>query len=100
NVSEGRDGDVLAALAEAAGAELLDVHRDPYHHRAVLTLVGEDAPRRVAEVAVERIDLRRHAGVHPRIGAVDVVPFVPLAGSTMDDAVAARDRFAEWFASG
>lgn len=96
NVSEGRDLGVLDELAAAAGPDLLDLHRDPHHHRSVLTLVGEEAPRRVAAAAVARIDLRAHAGVHPRIGAVDVVPFVPLQGSTMDDAVAARDAFCEW----
>ncbi len=98
NVSEGRDPGVLDALALAGGADLLDLHVDPHHHRAVLTLVGEDAPRRVAAVAVERIDLRGHDGVHPRIGAVDVVPFVPLSGSTMADALAARDAFCAWAA--
>ena len=98
NVSEGRDRDVLAALAAAAGDDLLDLHADPHHHRAVLTLVGEAAPRRVAAAAVSAIDLRRHDGVHPRIGAVDVVPFVPLAGSTMDDASAAADAFCAWAA--
>lgn len=96
NVSEGRRRPVLDALAAAAGADLLDLHADPHHHRAVLTLVGEDAPRRVAARALELLDLRRHQGVHPRLGVVDVVPFVPLAGSTMDDAVAARDRYAAW----
>jgi glutamate formiminotransferase len=96
NVSEGRDATVLDALAGAGGRDLLDLHTDPHHHRSVLTLVGEAAPRRVAAVAVERIDLRTHDGVHPRIGAVDVVPFVPLAGSTMADAVAARDAFCRW----
>jgi glutamate formiminotransferase / 5-formyltetrahydrofolate cyclo-ligase len=96
NVSEGRDRDVLRALAEAAGPALLDLHADPDHHRAVLTLAGEEAPTAVAEVAVERIDLTTHAGAHPRIGAVDVVPFVPLGGATMGEAVAARDRFAAW----
>jgi glutamate formiminotransferase len=85
-----------AGLAAAAGADLLDVHTDGDHHRTVLTVVGEMAPRAVATVAVERIDLRDHRGAHPRLGAVDVVPFVPLAGATMDDAVAARDRFARW----
>jgi glutamate formiminotransferase len=99
NVSEGRDPAVLAALEQAAGADLLDRHTDPHHHRTVLTLVGEDAPRRVAAAAVERIDLRRHEGVHPRIGAVDVVPFVPLDGSTMADALRARDAFAGWIAA-
>jgi len=99
NVSEGRDRTVLDELAAAAGADLLDLHADAHHHRAVLTLVGEDAARRVAVAAVARIDLRAHWGVHPRIGALDVVPFVPLTGSTMADAVAARDRFCAWAGS-
>ncbi len=96
NVSEGRDDEVLAALAAAAGDDLLDLHRDPHHHRAVLTLVGETAPRAVAREAVARIDLTGHDGVHPRLGAVDVVPFVALAGSTPADACRARDEFAIW----
>ena len=98
NVSEGRDEAVLDELVGAAGDDLLDLHTDPHHHRCVLTLVGEDAPRRVATVAVARIDLRTHAGAHPRIGAVDVVPFVPLGGSSMTDAEAAADRFCRWAA--
>lgn len=98
NISEGQRPDVIDAIADAAGADLLDVHRDPHHHRAVLTLVGEEAPRAVARAAVERLDLRRHQGVHPRIGVVDVVPFVALAGSSDLDAVAARDRFCRWIA--
>jgi glutamate formiminotransferase / 5-formyltetrahydrofolate cyclo-ligase len=98
NVSEGRDADVLAALAAAAGDDLLDLHADRHHHRAVLTLAGAAAARRVAAVAVERIDLRIHDGVHPRLGAVDVVPFVPLRGSTMADAEAAADAFCRWAA--
>jgi glutamate formiminotransferase len=99
NVSEGRDRSVVAAIAGAAGTGLLDVHSDPHHNRSVLTLAGarvEEAARSVAAEAVRRIDLRLHVGVHPRLGAVDVVPFVPLAGSSMEDAVAARDRFAAW----
>ena len=96
NISEGRDRRVLDALAQAAGTDLLDVHTDPWHHRSVFTLVGEDAPRRLAAAAVDSIDLRAHSGVHPRIGVVDVVPFVPLAGSTPADAIGARDRFAAW----
>lgn len=98
NVSEGRDVGALDAVAAAAGDALLDVHRDPHHHRSVLTLVGEDAPRTVAEAAVAQLDLTHHDGVHPRLGVVDVVPFVPLAGSTPADAVRARDDFARWFA--
>ncbi len=96
NVSEGRDPVVLDALREAGGGDLLDRHVDPHHHRTVLTTVGEDAARRIARVAVERIDLRTHDGVHPRLGAVDVVPFVALDGSTVADAAAARDRFTTW----
>jgi glutamate formiminotransferase len=96
NVSEGRDERVLEALRHAADDDLLDVHTDPWHHRSVFTLTGEEAPRRLAAAAVAAIDLRAHDGVHPRIGAVDVVPFVPLDGSTMTEAIAARDRFAAW----
>ena len=107
NVSEGRDETVIGALAAAAGASLLDVHCDADHHRSVLTLAGtgvEEAARAVAQTAVERIDVRTHRGVHPRLGSVDVVPFVPLddAGSPVDDAqglgpaLEARGRFAEW----
>jgi glutamate formiminotransferase len=96
NVSEGHDGPELSAIVAAAADDLLDLHRDEHHNRAVLTVVGEDAPRRISRTAVERLDIRTHTGVHPRRGVVDVVPFVPLDGSTMDDAVAARDRFIEW----
>lgn len=99
NLSEGRDGDRLAALAEAAGGDLLDVHSDPHHHRSVLTLVGERAPRAVATTALRLLDLRQHEGVHPRLGVVDVVPFVALEGSSPGDAVAARDAFATWLAT-
>lgn len=96
NVSEGCDEVVLGALAAVCGADLLDVHRDAHHHRSVYTLVGTAAARGLADAAVGRLDLRTHAGVHPRLGVVDVVPFVPLDGSTMADALAARDRFAAW----
>ena len=98
NVSEGRDPALIAAIGDAAGSDLLDVHSDPHHHRSVLTLLGEEAARAVASATVARLDLRDHEGVHPRLGVVDVVPFVALSGSTVEDAVAARDRFAAWFA--
>lgn len=98
NVSEGRDARVLdrmaARLSAAPGVRLLDVHRDADHHRSVFTLVG-DAPALTEAVlglcddALGAIDLRRHRGAHPRIGAVDVVPFVPVGHSTMAEAVAA-----------
>jgi glutamate formiminotransferase len=83
-VSEGRDRGVLDAIGAAfagAGGKVLDVHADPDHHRAVFTLAGEpgELHRAVvagARAAVEHIDLRAHAGVHPRVGAVDVAPIV------------------------
>ena len=86
NVSEGRDHAALAAIGaafEQGGAVVLDRHTDPDHHRTVFTLAGEPgrlAPAVVAGAlaAVERIDLRAHAGVHPRVGAVDVAPVVFL----------------------
>jgi glutamate formiminotransferase len=102
NVSWGRHDAVLGAIVDAAGADLLDLHADAHHHRSVLTLVGADAARRVAAAAVAAIDLRRHWGVHPRLGAVDVVPFVPGPDgtSTLADAVRARDAFVAWVAGG
>ncbi|MDP1820229.1 MAG: hypothetical protein Q8K58_10130, partial [Acidimicrobiales bacterium] len=99
NISEGRDEAIVGLIAGAAGDDLLDVHSDPHHHRAVLTLVGEAAPRAVTTTAIELLDLRSHDGVHPRLGVVDVVPFIALAGSSRADALAARDRFAAWLAA-
>ncbi|MEA2703371.1 MAG: glutamate formiminotransferase / 5-formyltetrahydrofolate cyclo-ligase, partial [Actinomycetota bacterium] len=96
NVSLGRPGAALDRIVAAGCAALLDVHRDEHHNRAVLTVTGEDAVRAVAAAAVAEIDLRTHVGVHPRLGAVDVVPFVAHRDATMDDAVAARDRFIDW----
>ncbi|MDQ3213642.1 MAG: glutamate formimidoyltransferase [Acidobacteriota bacterium] len=101
NVSEGRRSDIIDRLADAIrttrGARLLDYSSDPSHNRSVFTLAGE-APAVATAVlelfaqAVESIDLRAHRGEHPRLGAVDVVPFVPLTGATMQDCVAlARD---------
>lgn len=112
NVSEGRDIALLDHLAARAGMALIDVHRDPDHHRAVLTLAGEDAlceaaARAVTEAAVAAIDVGAHVGAHPRLGSVDVVPFVPLlpgalpaelARAELSAACAARDRFCSWVA--
>ena len=98
NISEGRDQQAIDHIAAAAGPALLDVHTDADHNRSVLTLLGEDAPREVARRAVDLLDLRTHDGVHPRIGVVDVVPFVPLDGASFADAIAARDRFCTWAA--
>jgi glutamate formiminotransferase/glutamate formiminotransferase/formiminotetrahydrofolate cyclodeaminase len=98
NISEGRDLTAVQAIAAAAGADLLDVHTDGDHNRSVLTLVGEDAPRAVARRAVELLDLGTHTGVHPRIGVLDVVPFVALDGTPVEAALQARDAFAVWAA--
>jgi glutamate formiminotransferase / 5-formyltetrahydrofolate cyclo-ligase len=100
NISEGVDSAHLDALARAAAPDLLDVHRDPDHHRSVMSLLGEEAPRRVARIAVDRLDLSRHRGVHPRLGVVDVVPFIDLDSPHRVSplAIAARDAFAAWAA--
>jgi glutamate formiminotransferase / 5-formyltetrahydrofolate cyclo-ligase len=100
NISEGRDTSVIDAIASAAGPALLDVHTDPDHHRSVLTLGGSapdvvNASRAVVEEACTQIDMRVHRGVHPRLGAADVVPFVALDGG-LDEAVSLRDDFARW----
>ena len=99
NVSEGRRPEVVSTIADAfaSGVELLDVHSDPDHHRSVFTLAGDD--RAIVEAllagiaaATELIDLREHVGVHPRVGAADVVPLVPLAPGELPQAMsAARD---------
>ena len=101
NVSEGRDRVVLERLARACGDALLDRHVDVDHHRSVFTLAGPDTADAVQQLAVAvlaDVDLRVHRGVHPRLGALDVVPFVSLAGSSPADAVAAAHRFAAWAA--
>jgi glutamate formiminotransferase len=102
NVSEGRRAEVLSRIVAVAGPCLLDVHSDAHHNRSVLTLAGDDveeAARRVAETTVDELDLSSHEGAHPRLGTLDVVPFAPMGATTMADAVAARDAFAEWAGS-
>lgn len=104
NFSEGTDEGTLDAIAEAIGAHtgswLLDRTADHDHGRSVYTVAGY--PGRVMHaieaavgVAIERIDLRAHAGHHPRLGAVDVIPFVPLGDTTMEQCVAGARTFAE-----
>jgi glutamate formiminotransferase len=102
NYSEGRRLDVVdrlaAAVAGIPGAYLLDRTSDPSHNRSVLTLAGEAGPVTAAlhatvEVAVEAIEMEAHSGEHPRIGAVDVVPFVPLGDTTIDDCIALARAF-------
>jgi glutamate formiminotransferase len=103
NVSEGRRPEAIARLAAAAasgGATLLHQTSDPDHHRSVFTLAGQPEELHAAllalyERALAEVDLRRHRGVHPRVGAVDVAPFVPLGGAAMADAIAAARRLAE-----
>jgi glutamate formiminotransferase len=101
NVSEGRDPARLrrlrAVLAGAPGIALASVHADPDHHRSVFTFIGPPEPVAAAALAfgaavVAEVDMRQHRGIHPRIGALDVLPFVPLAGVTMAEAAALAQR--------
>ena len=96
NVSEGRRTEVVDRLVQAIqrvpGARLLDCSSDTSHNRSVFTMAGEPAALKAAvlalfEIAVAEIDLRTHTGEHPRLGAVDVVPFTPIEGATMEDCV-------------
>ena len=104
NFSEGRDGARVAAIEGAirsvAGVVVLRSEKDADHNRSVITFVGppdavEAGALRGIQTAVELIDLRKHAGVHPRMGAADVVPFVPLQGMTLADCVAIARRVGE-----
>lgn len=103
NVAEGRDSGLLETLAAACGPALLDLHTDPDHHRSVFTLAGpgdRDAAVAVAGLAAAvaaHVDLRAHRGVHPRLGALDVVPFVALDEPGPVAADAAR-TFGTWLA--
>ncbi len=108
NVSEGRRLDVVDRLAEAIergpGVYLLDRTSDASHNRSVFTIAGEDGPvadalERLVEAAIHEIDMDVHIGEHPRIGAVDVIPFVPLASTTMDECVELARAFGERIAT-
>jgi len=84
---------MVDAVRTTPDVTLADVHADPDHHRAVFTLLGEPAAvgaaaRALAEVVLAEVDMRRHRGVHPRIGALDVLPFAPLVDATMPEMVA------------
>ncbi|MCL5013918.1 MAG: glutamate formimidoyltransferase [Firmicutes bacterium] len=100
NFSEGRRPDVVEAIARSAeipGVRVLGIAMDADHNRSVMTAVGEaedlsEAMFRAARTAVEYIDLRVHQGTHPRMGAVDVMPFVPLVGATMENAVQVAEK--------
>jgi glutamate formiminotransferase/formiminotetrahydrofolate cyclodeaminase len=107
NFSEGRRQEVINSIADAIrttpGVTLLDVESNPDHNRSVISFVGEPGPVKQAALAasakaIELIDLNKHKGEHPRMGAVDVVPFVPLSGATMDNCIALAKDFGKEFA--
>ena len=104
NISEGRDGqkieEIAAQVRAVKGVALLDVDPDSDHNRTVITFVGppegvEEAVLRLVAKAVELIDLNRHRGEHPRMGAVDVIPFVPIRGTTMEECIELSRRVGE-----
>jgi glutamate formiminotransferase / 5-formyltetrahydrofolate cyclo-ligase len=106
NFSEGRRPEVIEAIVAPfrgrKGCHLLDYRADPDHNRLVVSLVGQAEPIQEAllaasRAAIERIDLNRHQGAHPRIGAIDVVPFVPLRNITMTDCVRLVHSFGQRF---
>ncbi len=101
NASEGRDRRVIETLADAirsaAEVRLVDIHSDPDHHRSVFTFLGSPAAVEAAAIglagaAIQAIDMRTHRGIHPRIGALDVLPFVPLREISMAEAVSTAHR--------
>jgi len=100
NVTTG-DATVVAELARACPRSLLDLHRDADYERSVFTLAGpvlEEELRSLARAAIEHLDFARYGGVHPALGVLDVVPFVPLGETGMDEAIRARDAMAVWLA--
>jgi glutamate formiminotransferase len=108
NVSEGRDSEAIASFAGAIegtpGARLVHVSADPDHNRLVLAYRGDpeavvDASRNLAKAVFARLDMRAHAGQHPRLGSLDVVPFVPLGGLAQTAALVACRGFGEWVGS-
>jgi glutamate formiminotransferase len=104
NVSEGRSASTVDALADSVGPTLLDVHRDADHNRSVFTIAGSPhatltAVRRLAMSVAANLDLDTHVGVHPRLGALDVVPFVALGDTAPIAATVAARAFATWWGS-
>lgn len=107
NFSEGRRKEVIDAIvaeARSRRVKVLDIESDADHNRSVLTFVGapdavKEAALAVSAKAVELIDLNKHRGQHPRMGAVDVVPFIPISDVTMEECVELAKDFAEAFAS-
>ena len=100
NISEGRRRSVVehvAAAAKGSGRKVIDISSDPDHNRSVITVVGQpeklaDGIFNLAKAAVETIDLRGHSGAHPRMGAVDVIPFVPIRGVAMSDCISLSEE--------
>lgn len=108
NFSEGRDlqkiDEIVSPFRAKAGVKLLDYSNDEDHNRLVVTVVGEpdalkEAVIEAIGIAVELIDLNHHQGQHPRMGAVDVVPFIPIKGCTMEDAIAVSKEVGQRVAS-
>ncbi len=104
NFSEGRDPRTVKAISEAIekvpGVKLLNVEPDKDYNRVVITFAGEpqaavEAAFQATQTATEMIDMRRHKGEHPRMGATDVVPFVPISGITMDECVALSNQYGQ-----
>lgn len=101
NISEGRNPEkiekIVSAIRHTPNAVLLDVDSDHDHHRSVITFVGDDlsveeAILALTERALALIDLNHHEGAHPRMGAIDVIPFIPIKGATMEDCIALAKR--------
>lgn len=107
NISEGRREEVILSVIEnvrKTGVKLLDYSSDPDHNRTVITFVGDrqsvkEGALQVARDAVKSIDLREHKGTHPRMGAVDVIPFIPVRGATMQDCIALSKEVGSTIAS-
>ncbi|PIP35120.1 MAG: glutamate formimidoyltransferase [Desulfobacterales bacterium CG07_land_8_20_14_0_80_52_14] len=106
NFSEGRDAAIIEAIMapfrKKNGCTILDYRADPDHNRLVVSLAGrpeplQDALLEASEVAIEKIDLERHRGRHPRIGAVDVIPFTPIRNTTMEDCIKIAHHFGRRF---
>jgi len=108
NVSEGRRSEVIAAVVDAAGnvpgIKVADWSADIDHNRMVISLLGgpdaiRDAAIAITEVALDKIDLRTHAGVHPRVGAVDVIPLVPIRNISMEECISVSREISQSLAS-
>lgn len=105
NVSEGRRNEVLTAIAQAGGDAVVDIHRDGDHNRSVFTIASKslndvyESAQKLTAVALDLISFESHTGVHPRLGVVDVVPFISYDGndvSISDDTLSAAHLFAAW----